>query len=291
MAYRFSSSNRVLEQARDVALELLATNAALVATMNQEPDVSIHRFRRNVKRLRALIRLRKHASENEGSFEDAVLRECSRMLAEARRAVVMLETFDALSLAPAERFEAMRRALARGHRDAVTAALARSTSRELEVLLDSVKHHVEGWPTPELPDRALVRALSMSYAAARHAWKRADKKPSTKRLHAFRKRVKAHGDKIELLRPLLADDSAAMASKLSKLGDLLGEERDLRELRGFCLELGPGVLGAEATLEFAAELDARATHLGERALELGQRRFAQKPREFRAEAAGLLAVP
>ncbi|HEX9621564.1 MAG TPA: CHAD domain-containing protein [Polyangiaceae bacterium] len=290
MAYRLSSPNRVLGQVRDIALEIVATDVALVTKMKEEPDEGIHRFRRNVKRLRALIRLRRHASVGSGSFENAVLRECSRMLAEARRALVMLETFESLALAPAERFEPMRRALARRHRDAVSAALAPAVSSELGSLLDSVKHHIEGWSEGELSNKELSSAFGQSYAAARRALKRAAKKPSSERLHDFRKRVKAHGDQLELLKPLLGDDPIFKAGKLSKLGDLLGEERDLQELRALLLEVGPSVLGTEATLEIIAELQARATPLAETALEVGERRFAERPRHFRAEVTRLLAV-
>jgi CHAD domain-containing protein len=97
-------------------------------------------------------------------------------------------------------------------------------------------------------------------------------------LHKWRKRVKDLWYEMRLLGPLCGPVIGGAAEEADQLSDLLGDEHDLGVLRQILVELAPEL---PADVESLVELvDLRREQLQTRALLIGRRTYAEKPRAF-----------
>ena len=267
------------------------------------PDApAVHSARKDVKRLRATVRLVGDAIGAERARHDnATLRNAGRRLAEARDSAVLLERLGELregfadELGDGQELHGLQTALQVEHdraaerlrNDPHTVGLA---VEELEAL----RGRLAGWELDD-PAAPVARGLRRIYARGRRDLRAARNDPRPKTLHEWRKRVKDLRHAAELLRCSDPKRMRRVAKRAERLGDLLGEDHDLALLRERALQVGSGAgSGAgsgsnepsrtDAAVAdppaLAAIIDRRRAALLEDALRLGAKLYREKPAAF-----------
>lgn len=223
---------RVARLQIDDAIAALKTNDEAVSSKN------VHKARKNIKRLRSLLRLTRHElGDKVFEYENNALRRIARRLSASRDSDVMVATLDTVcaeyaSEIPEGAFDDLRAALVlKAETERTRLAAHTSAIRGAIAELHAVRARVAGWPLPEKGTVADLRpGVRYVYKRGRDASDAAYARPTTNRLHALRRRTKDVVHAAELL-----DAASPQASKIAKRGkavsEILGEDHDLAILR------------------------------------------------------------
>jgi CHAD domain-containing protein len=269
----------------------------LRGTAAQDRTTAIHDARKDLKKLRSLLRLiGPGVKRRERRRENTAFADAGRSLAVARDADVMVELVDDLAVrgvgqVPESTFAALRQALcdvaqdARGEVDDVALAAAATE-------LEAARERIAGWSLEKLRDAALIEGLGRSYARGRAELAIAlEPDPSAEHLHEWRKRVKDLWYQERLLRDVWPAIMRAQIEELDRLAKLLGDDHDLFGLREL-LASGEG-----AAAQVAADLDPLIAYIDGLRAEIladvrstGNRVYADKPEAFERRHAAYLAA-
>lgn len=118
------------------------------------------------------------------------------------------------------------------------------------------------------------------YRAGRHAARAAQRHPDTLVLHAWRKQVQYLWHALQMLRPLQSRAHSKSGPRARRLSDYLGEEHDLALLQSTVAAYRRGKDPMSDPLQAAIERRRRA--LRAKAMALGKRLYAPKPRAMAA---------
>jgi CHAD domain-containing protein len=237
------------------------------------PEEAVHEARKDMKKLRALLRLaRGELGDSTFARENACFRDAARELAGARDADVMLETLGGLELPGGQGWE-LRKSIQAGRAadggddrdDAVRRAVA---------ILNEARTRVSGWPLERESFDALADGLARTYRRGRRDLRAARAEPSAEALHEWRKRVKELWYHHTLLRQLWPPVMAAVGDEAHELADRLGDDHDLAFLAAWVGE------HAEPGADFHEAVEQRREALQADAFELGARLYAEKPSAY-----------
>lgn len=233
-------------------------------------EESVHEARKDLKKLRALLRMaRGELGETTFARENALLRDAGRELAAARDSDVMLETLKALDI-PAGLGWELRKAI-QAHRALNGDGNRHSAAASVVAMLREARGRVPDWPLERDSFDALEAGLERTYRRGRRDFTAVRAKPSVEGLHEWRKRVKELWYHHTLLGPLWPAVIQAVGNEAHELADGLGEDHDLAALSGWVREHA----GAEPELFDAVE--RRRSELQAEAMALGARLYADKP--------------
>jgi CHAD domain-containing protein len=257
-AYRLKQGESVSDEVRRIARGRIDHAVEALAEASEE---GVHEARKDMKKLRSLLRLVRLRGEGDR------FRDVARELAGARDADVMLATladlesrYGADAGAVRERLEAHRiRTAGGGRARAAEAATA---------MLEEARGRVGAWPLERDGFDAVEDGLGRIYRRGRRDWRTAAKDPSTENLHEWRKRVKDLWYHCLLLQGAWPPVMRVLADEAHALSDRLGDDHDLALLSEF---------GAEPLEERIAE---RRTELQAEAFAYGARLYADKPKAF-----------
>ena len=273
-AYRFESGEPLPEAIARVARGRIDHAIdELRGKTDSTPEQAVHESRKDMKKLRALLRLaRGELGKAAFERENACFRDAARELSGVRDADVMLATLEALELRDGLGWE-LRKRIADAH------AAPRSEGREAAArgavtILKEARKRVGDWPLERDSFDALSDGLERTYRRGRRELRAARAEPSTEALHEWRKRVKQlwyHGT---LLRPAWPPVMEAFADEAHELSNRLGDDHDLAVLAGWVEEN----VGREPELEEAVE--RRRAVLQAEAFALGERLYAEKPSAY-----------
>ena len=237
---------------------------------DSSPEAAVHEARKDLKKLRALLRLaRGELGETSFARENTVFRDAGRELAAARDSDVMLETLKALDI-PAGLSWDLRKALqAQRARDG--AGGPRAAAKGVVAMLREARARVDDWPLEHDSFDALSDGLERTYRRGRRDFKAVQAKPSVEALHEWRKRVKDLWYHHTLLRPLWPPVMKAVGDEAHELANRLGDDHDLTVLAEWVRE------HTRADSEFFEAVDRRRAELQADAFTLGARLYADKP--------------
>ncbi|MEL3955005.1 MULTISPECIES: CHAD domain-containing protein [Stenotrophomonas] len=236
---------------------------AIAEALSPQPDVhdAVHRARKTIRRLRALLALLENSHFETGQA-DAALRRLGQGLSALRDAHVVVDTCQRLAAQqPALPWAEVGRRLTVRRDARLAQALARDPAfARRHAALGRIVRDLQGQPWESLARRDLRKGLARSERRTAKAEKRAARSRDTEDLHRWRRRVRRLRMQLEALPTL---DSALAASikrsspgrqarALHTLGDQLGWQQDLRMLRNL-VRVMPGVEGRRALL---AQMDA-----------------------------------
>jgi CHAD domain-containing protein len=239
------------------------------------PVEAVHEARKDMKKLRALLRLaRGELGGQVYGRENACFRDAARELAGQRDADVMLETLKALTYLPAgvgwelrKRLQADReRNGAGGDRDAAAGSAV--------AILKEARGRVGDWPLERDSFDALAKGLEKTYRRGRRDFAAAMDEPTVESLHEWRKRAKHLWYHHTLLRSVWPPLMEAAGDEAHALSDRLGDDHDLAMLAAWVDENGG------AGPEFHRAVDRRRGELQADAFALGARVYAEKPKAF-----------
>lgn len=287
MAYRLDLADDLPPSLRRCGAEQLADAARRLREDHAEDPVeAVHEARKDLKKSRSLLRLarpclprRFYRSENEA------LTEIARSLSATRDADVMVQTVDALAeryvgRLPKKAFRELRTPFARAAR--ASRPLAEGTvAAGVADALDAAAARAGSWPVEACDIVSLRAGAVRAYDRGRQAMRRAQKDPSTERLHAWRKRVKDLWYHTRLLEDAWPGMARAQAAEAHVLSDLLGDEHDLAVLAER-LRAGE-TAAARAPIDHGAVLeliDERRAELRAEAHRLGARLYAEPAKAF-----------
>ncbi len=268
---------------------------------SQRQTQQVHSLRLAIKRQRALLRLlRPHLDAPRVALENARLREAAHNLAAQRDRVVAMNTLRSLidDVQPDEQ-RLLRRYLralsptldtqsSSVHTpSSSTASTTSTTIHPLAAALAVLRESVAALSRMNMPRvdawSLLETGLQQSYARARHGWRQARcakwADDDTELYHDWRRDVKRLLYQIEPLMDVSPFMLKKSCRKWRQLGELLGDEHDLRMVEMMlshesCWAKLPG-----ATLLIPL-LHRRRRRLQKRALKLGRRSLTVKPRAF-----------
>lgn len=287
-AYRLRAGEHVPDAIRRVARGRLDhAHDRLDGARAGELGDAVHDARKDLKRLRAVLRLSRDAlGEETYERENAAFRSAGRRLSPARDAQVLVETLDALTARFADELGA-------GVVDGLRAHLGAVHDRALEALrdddalvartvgeLEQARLRIAAWTPAGDGFSALEPGLRRIYRRGRRRLRDAERDPTDENLHEARKRAKDLWHASQLLRPAAPKKLKRMSKRTHRLADLLGDDHDLAVLRGH-IRANPQCFADETSQQaLLAVLERRRRVLQRRAVKLGREIYAQKPKRF-----------
>jgi CHAD domain-containing protein len=240
----------------------------------------VHETRKHLKKARSALRLAAGEIEPEvWKREDRCLRKVGQLISEVRDAEVRLQTVRQL------------REFARGKRrsfreteellafelDSFLAAFS-EWPEEAKQRLTQTLDRIRAWPLDDLRCQHLRKCVQKTYKRGRKALKAAIEKTSTKNLHSFRKRAKELWYQLRILRPLAPAVFGELNDELKTIGQYLGQVHDLAFVAERLSAIGSARKHGDRILN--ALIDSREHELERTAIALGERFYAERPRQF-----------
>jgi CHAD domain-containing protein len=295
MSFRLDLHRPVPDAVRAVAHERLQRVVdQLSGAGSDDSGKAVHEARKDLKRLRSLVRLlRPGLSSKRYRREADALREVSRSLGARREAVALVEAIDALHAhaagrVPAATFDGLRDALV-ARASAVHAE--EGTDAELEALR-AIEARVGAGRLDVVGRETLVAGLVRSYARGLETRAAAEADPTGELLHEWRKRVKDLWYQQTLIGdawPAVLDAQADAAKDLSQL---LGDDHDLWELHALLRDPDGPAAGVPADTDALLPLVAeRRAELQAAARAAGARVYAETPKAFARRIRAYLEAP
>lgn len=273
MPFHLKKTEPLDEDVRRVCREHL--DEALKRLRKSRHPAAIHGVRKEIKKLRALLRL-VQGGISRGDFrktENALCRAADR-LAASRDARVMLQAFEQVAAGKAtRRFPKIWKALqknrgreARRFREDDSIAEAKKNLRKTDRRWAGLKIKLFGWAAIEPGLRESVHRVRQTCELAR-------RQPSAEHFHEWRKQVKNFWHQLRLLCPAWPAAARGLIVRLEHLAELLGKEHDLSLLKKFIQDHGADEAGETAALD--RMIEASQKKLRAAALKLGARLYAE----------------
>jgi CHAD domain-containing protein len=241
---------------------------------------AVHDVRKRVKKIRAVLRLLRSPLGRDYRIHSRRLRTVAHRLSALRDADAAIEVMASVrrhypALVTRTMFDAVRRGLTPRERGAVSRLRPTQIRRELRRSVAAVSRSVR-----RAADAAAIDAgLARGYSRARQALRCVKRAPEDLGFHAWRRRVKDHWYHLRLVEAV-HPAARARVRLLQRLEKWLGDDHNLVLLRATLLE-APSRFGDEhATAIVLGCLEKYEATLRKRALKLGERLFAPKPRVF-----------
>jgi CHAD domain-containing protein len=281
--YRLTDEEGVGEGLRRVALGCADDALQALADVEEDFGASVHRARKDLKKLRAVLRLvRSDLGKKAFRAENQRYREAGRLLSGSRDATAKLGTLAALGdrfgaelPAAATRdwrvdLERERDRLARLVADEAATAIAQARAE-----IEEGRRRIAGWALEDASWKLVGTGLGKSYRRGRKALAKTREDPDAENLHEWRKRTKDSWYQLRILRGAWPPVIGEAADQAHDLADLLGDHHDL-------VVLGADLASRqiEESVTFEALIDRRQGELLEQALALGARLYAERPRAF-----------
>lgn len=284
MAFKFKRKESTTK-----ALRRLCANrveAALGYIDECETLEAVHAVRKEIKKLRALLRLMRPGLRG-GDFRAAIcdLKEAARQFGPARDAHVTFQALDLVldhfkeQLGPWP-FADFRPALRQVCQDEEKRLRRERRPRRVSRILHQMQKRIEGASLRQEGWAVLGTGLKRSYADGRKAWKLVLADPSPENLHNWRKRAKELGYQLGLFCPMWPEQLEAAQRELKALGQYLGDDHDLFMLKTAMLDRYPANASPRELETLCGLIAQRQDELRRQALALGARFYSEKSSTF-----------
>src|SRR5882724_2958109 len=227
MPFYFKKAEPPGQAIRRVCREHIAR--ALLRLRKSRHPAAIHAVRKEIKRLRAILRLvQGEINPDDHRKLEKALRRAAGHLAASRDARVMFKAFEKLAGRHAKQnYPRLHQSLeknchheGRRFRGDDSAELAGQILQKAGRRMTRLKIAANGWA-------ALEPGLQESYRQGRQGCELARRIPSEEHFHDWRKHVKVFWYQLRLLCPAWPATGRTLVNQLDRLGELLGEDHDL----------------------------------------------------------------
>jgi hypothetical protein len=283
MSYQLTRPDALDSELKRIVLECMVDAAAQLKHKRKNFHEGIHKTRKCIKEIRAVLRLIRTELGPAYAEENAWFRKQANSLSALRDAKAMLEICDQLSSTFAgqldyDPFPALHVRL--NNRLKAVMADHPQLDHELAALQKALKHaqtRVHAWPLRDKGFGVLENGLRNSYQAGRAAYRKCQSQPGDADFHAWRKRVKEHWCHTLLLVKTWPGELDGRELALKQLADLLGAEHDLLVLQQL-VNKAPKDFGSRGEVKHLLVLiDCHRQQLQTSALSFGARLYAEKP--------------
>lgn len=252
------------------------------AEAGEDPAAAIHGARKDLKKLRAVLRLgRGDLGAELFRTENRTYRGAGRLLSTSRDAEVRLATLVALRESTSGELPATAAAWQAGleaDRDRVAVAPADAIAEALKAI-EAGRERIATWPLGDSNWKTLGAALEDAYRRGRRGLERTAAASSDEAIHEWRKRGKDLWYQLRILTPAWPPVLEPTAEQAHSLTELLGDHRDLA-LLGADLRQREWIDSDERE-RFHAAISRRQDALLAEALELGARLYGETPKAYR----------
>ena len=250
-----------------------------------DESVAIHSVRKDIKKLRALLRLvRKCLEKGEYRRSMADLRSAADIFAAVRDAKVRNDTFSSLidkygDQLPAAASRKMKQQLQSTYSHEVETCMKKGCRNELHRIFASIEKRIDKWRIQHTWE-SIGAGVNSSYRLGRKRFAGALESQSVECFHEWRKRAKDLWYHVRLLRPLWPGYFEMLACELERLSDALGEDHDLAVLHDTFLEPLHDKIGKDILQPFNQAIQASQNELRVRCIHIGRRVYAEKAADF-----------
>ncbi len=286
MAFRLKKNESASAGIRRVAREEIDEAIELLENRKADPSETVHELRKQVKRIRAVVRLvRDELGEEVFRRENRALRELGRRLSAARDAKVRVSALDLLrkrekgKLARSD-VAPIRRRLAARHRAAVRRARRPEALARIGKDLRALRRRARTWPLRKAGFGCLEPGLRRAYRDGRRAEAEAYRARTDEAFHEWRKRAKDLRYQVSLLEPAWPEMMKDVERGLHDLTDRLGDDHDLGDLRRVLTGRRAPGNGAKRVERLTDRIAHRRSALQAEARPIGARIYSEKPRRF-----------
>jgi CYTH domain-containing protein/CHAD domain-containing protein len=282
-SYRLELDETAADGLQRVAAARARKARKRLGEVESEGAVAIHGARKDLKKLRAVLRLlRAELGERSYRSQNRRYRDAGRLLSDTRDAEVKVETLADLQQRfgaefPSAAAEHWRRDLER-ERYAVSADAGGEVGARIEraaAEIDSGREEIAAWDLGKDSWKLVEPGVLKAYAEGREALAEVREDPCAEHVHEWRKRVKDLWYQLRLLRELWPEVLGETADQAHDLADQLGDHHDLQ------------VLAEDLATRDTVEPEALRELIGRRQEELlaravatGERLYAEKPKAF-----------
>ncbi|MFW5845211.1 MAG: CHAD domain-containing protein [Planctomycetota bacterium] len=289
MSYRLKQRETLADGLRRIASERLEHASDALVRIDREADEAVHTLRKDMKKVRAVLRLVRDALRDRYQEENACFRDCARALSGARDATVAVDTLDELAdhyqeQAKVATFRSARAVLSEQQAVLIDRDALLAEAERVRGTLQSALARVADWPLERPAGFDLVASgLERTYARGRDALSAAADDPQGEQVHEWRKRCKYLWYHMRILRDCWKRPLKGLVKELDGLGDLLGAHHDLVELRRQIHAIDAEDLGGRRDQDvLLAFIDRRGAELLQVAWPIGRRIWCEKPKRFTA---------
>ncbi|MBA3881701.1 MAG: CHAD domain-containing protein [Chthoniobacterales bacterium] len=288
MGFKLREDETLGEGVRRICCEEIEGAITASKTRRNGKASPVHETRKHLKRARAALRLVAGKVERDVfKREHHRLRNVARVISDIRDAEVRLETVKQL------------RAITSGRGDRQLDETEELLAFELDSFLAAFSDwHTEAasklarsqagigeWRLRELDRKHICNRLRKAYKEGRDALDCAKQDGTAESFHTLRKQAKELWYQLQILRPLHPVIFQKMSEDLQTIGERLGHMHDL----SFVGERLDTLVGAEGRKRgrraLGALIDSREKDLQRTAVALGERFYAERPKEFAARIA------
>jgi CHAD domain-containing protein len=288
MSYRLEADEKPAAGMRRIALERAERAAERLreAGRVEDPSECIHAARKDLKKLRAAVRLiRRELGDDLYRIENERYREAAELLSPSRDAEVKVETLEALCDRFSARLETADTAdwLAelRRERDRAVRAARLGDADSIEPALEAVKEgrlRIELWPLETDSWKLVGAGIDRAYRRGRREMSRAAENSSGENMHRWRKRAKDLWYHLRILSDARPEALESSLGRADELAETLGKHHDLTVLRDDLLRRDLPLAERPSLVAAIAE---HQEELASAAFDLGQRLYRRKPKTFR----------
>ena len=270
---------------RDAVRAMLAKAASV---KSRRGDKFVHSSRRQMKRIRAGLRLLR-AALGESSYRafNKEVRDAARPLTSLRDAAVLLRTLELLprlnDVAGCKAYAKQARRLLRAELASNRRNLRSSALRQCAVSLRKIDRRLANLPAKVADLRSARRGMKKTYRQGRAAFGAVLSRPAPETLHEWRKQVKYLSNQAGLLRSLFGLKLKKIRRRSRNLETLLGQHHDLVLLELKLDELhGSGLLAADDAVRgvFKGRINRLREKLRAAGYGLGKRLYRRSPGRF-----------
>jgi CHAD domain-containing protein len=237
------------------------------------PEEAVHNTRKDMKKLRALLRLmRSELGDDVYRRENECFRDAAAELSGVRDADVMLATLETLELE--EPVSGPLRQALEAHRLRTGGGSRKQAASQVIEILEQARARAAEWPLERDDFEALRPGLRRMYKRGRREFLALREEPTVEGLHEWRKRSKELWYDHALLGSLWKPVMDAVGDEAHALSDRLGDDHDLAVLLAWAQE------HAEREPELVEAVERRRAKLQRDAFELGARLYADRPKAF-----------
>ncbi len=251
-------------------------------------DKSVHSSRRQMKRIRAALRLLR-AALGDSSYRafNKEVRDAARPLTSLRDAAVLLRSLELLprlnDVAGCKAYAQQARRLLRAELASNRRKLTRGAMRKCAASLHETNRRMETLPAKARDLPSARRGMKKTYRQGRTALGAALTRPAPETLHEWRKQVKYLSNQASLVPSLFGAKLQKIRRRSRELEMLLGQDRDLVLLEGKLDELhGRGLLKTDDAVRgaFKGRIKRRREKLQAACYGLGKRLYRRSPGKF-----------
>jgi CHAD domain-containing protein len=281
MPFRFKRKERVSEAIRRLTAEQI--DKSLRELRQADKLEAIHSVRKNIKKVRAILRLVRTEMRKKSyrEYKDS-LRQAADYLGGARDAHVKLQALETLishhdrKLGPRP-FLYLKRVLRENCLKAAAEFSNGKSIRAVDRILRRLSKEFLRLSLKESGWVAVAQGIENSYRLGRKTMAKIRRHPADENFHEWRKRVKDLWYQVRLLCPISPEEMRALAQELKTLADRLGDDHDLVMLKQAAEEVCLPEAARQELTTLQGLIGPRQRELRSAALRLGRRVYLEKP--------------